>query len=107
MIYILKLTNLYFMKKIIYILLSLFFVSALNAQRVNIDKLSFRVNSRRLPNKILAPEYKTYSVQISATAALEAYTNQSFSDQVNIVGLKKVQGKGHLNIKVNLDDLID
>jgi hypothetical protein len=106
MIYILKLTYLYLMKKVIYILLSLFLVSALNAQRVNIDKLSFRVNSRRLPDKILAPEYKTYSVQISATAALEAYTNQTFTDLVNIVGLKKVQGNGHLNIKVNLDDLM-
>jgi tetratricopeptide (TPR) repeat protein len=94
------------MNKIIYFFICLFLVSSVNGQRVNIDKLTFKVNSRRLPNKILAPEYKTYSVQISATAALEAYTNQSYSDQVNIVGLKKVQGKGHLNIKVDLDDLI-
>jgi tetratricopeptide (TPR) repeat protein len=76
------------------------------SQRVDIDRLYFSVKSRRLPDKVLGPEYKTYSVNISSSLSVEVYTNQSFRDQVNIIGLKNVDGNAHLNVKVRLEDLM-
>jgi len=76
------------------------------AQRVDIDRMYFSLKTRHFPTRVLSPEYKTYSVGISTSVSIERYTNESFNNKINIVGLKREHGLAHLRVNIKLDDLL-
>ena len=96
-----------FMKKSILILCtSLLFVSAF-AQRVDLDRFNFTASYRDFPNEPLPIEYKTYNVRIEASPSLGlGYTAANLESMINIEGLKKVTGTGHVTIIAILDDIV-
>jgi len=95
------------MKKSILILCSsLLFVSAF-AQRVDLDRFKFTASYRDFPNEPLPIEYKTYNVRIEASPSLGlGYTAANLESMINIEGLKKVTGTGHVTIIAILDDIV-
>lgn len=94
------------MKKFLSILFTSSFVLSLTAQRLDLDKSWFDHSYRRLPNYVLDPSFKTYSVNIFKTVALDAYSNESANNLIGIEGKKKVDGPAHFAVNVNLNDLI-
>lgn len=84
---------------------SLFFLN-LSAQRVDIDKEWFDYSYRRLPNQVLEPSFKTYSVIINKTVALEAYSNDRANELIAIEGKQKISELAHFNVTVTLNDLM-
>ncbi len=95
------------MKKSILILCtSSLFVSAF-AQRVDLDRFNFTASYRDFPNEPLPIEYKTYNVRIEASPSLGlGYTAANLESMINIEGLKKVTGTGHVTILAILDDIV-
>src|SRR6187431_1877295 len=95
------------MKKPILILCtSLLFASAF-AQRVDLDRFNFTASFRDFPNEPLPIEYKTYNVRIEASPSLGlGYTAANLESMINIEGLKKVTGTGHVTILAILDDIV-
>jgi hypothetical protein len=79
---------------------------ALHAQKVDLDKQFFTHKYRTWPNTVLDKAYKTYSVDIRKTVALDVYSNESANERVTIEGRKKVSAGGHIQIIVDLQDLI-
>ncbi|HKC34701.1 MAG TPA: hypothetical protein VKB95_01525 [Chitinophagaceae bacterium] len=95
------------MKKLVLTLItSLFFVSIF-AQRVDLDRFNFTASYRDFPNEPLPNEYKTYNVRIEAAPSLGlGYSAANLENLVNIEGLKKVNGTGHITILAILDDIV-
>ena len=95
------------MKKLILIFYSsLIFVSVF-AQRVDLDRFNFTASYRDFPDYPLPGEYKTYNVRIEASPSLGlGYSSANLENLINIEGLKKVNGTGHITILAMLDDIV-
>jgi tetratricopeptide (TPR) repeat protein len=93
--------------KNIYLILILFlgFIEA-KAQKVDLDRLGFSHNYRRLPNQALDKSFTTFSVEINKTTALNAFSNETAPERVEIEGKDRVSADGHLRININLGDLM-
>jgi hypothetical protein len=94
------------MKKLFFAVMMCSFVMNVSAQRLDIDKAWFDYFYRRLPNLVIDASFKTYSVNITKTVALDAYSNESANGLISIEGKKKVASPAHLNVYINLSDLI-
>jgi hypothetical protein len=94
------------MKRLLIILLFCPIALGLKAQKVDLDKVFFAYNYRNMPSIVLDKSYTTYSIDITKSAALNAYSNESSSSKINIEGKKKVSSGGHIQVNLNLGDLI-
>src|SRR6185436_5879348 len=93
-------------KPILVLCTSLLFVSAF-AQRVDLDRFNFTASYRDFPNEPLPNEFKTYNVRIEASPSLGlGYSASNLENLINIEGLKKVTGTGHITIIAMLDDIV-
>ena len=89
-----------------YLCTSLLFVSTF-AQRVDLDRFNFTASYRDFPNEPLPDEFKTYNVRIEASPSLGlGYSAGNLENLINIEGLKKVVGTGHITILAILDDIV-
>jgi hypothetical protein len=95
------------MKKLVLTLYtSLLFTSAFT-QRVDLDRFNFTASFRDFPDEPLPIEYKTYNIRIEASPSLGlGYSAANLENLVNIEGLKKVMGTGHITIIAILDDIV-
>ena len=95
------------MKKLVLVFcISLFFASAFG-QRVDLDRFNFTASYRDFPDEPLPAEFKTYNVRIEAAPSLGlGYSSSSLENLINIEGLKKVTGTGHITIIAMLDDIV-
>ncbi len=94
------------MKNIYLILILLLGFIDVKAQKVDLDRLGFAHNYRRLPNQALDKSFTTYSVDINKTTALNAFSNETAPERVEIEGKDRVGADGHLKININLGDLM-
>jgi hypothetical protein len=95
------------MKKLISTLIFLTTVVFAFAQRVDLDKFNFTAIYRNFPADPLKQEYKTYNVRIEAAPSVQSGVNMAYLyDGINIEGLKKVPGTGHVTIIAMLDDIL-
>jgi hypothetical protein len=95
------------MKKFIFSLSLLFLCVALFGQRVDLDRFNFTATYRDFPDEPLPAAYRTYNVRIEAVPSLGVgYTTSTLENIINIEGLKKVAGTGHVTILAILDDII-
>lgn len=95
------------MKKILFATLTLLIYFSIGAQRVDLDKFNFTVSYRDFPDEPLPGNYKTFNVRIEATSSLGlGYSTINFETLVNIEGLKKVSGTGHITVLAMLDDIV-
>ncbi len=95
------------MKKLIPALCMCVFFIAANAQRVDLDRFNFTASFRDFPDNPLPSEYKTYNVRIEASPSLGlGYSQANLETIINIEGLKKVAGTGHITILAMLDDIV-
>jgi tetratricopeptide (TPR) repeat protein len=93
-------------KTFIHLLFLSLLITGLKAQRLNLDKYWFNYSYRRLPNIVLDKSFMTYSLNVSKTVALDAYSNESTNSKINIEGRKKLSSGGHFIVNISLDDLI-
>ncbi len=95
------------MKKLIALLALTLFISAVYAQRVNLDRFNFTVSYRDFPENPLPEAYKTYNIRMEASPSLGlGYTAANLASNISIEGLKKVDATGHITILLMLDDLV-
>ncbi|MDX2045481.1 MAG: tetratricopeptide repeat protein [Chitinophagaceae bacterium] len=95
------------MKKLTLAICFLVTLVAVKAQRVDLDKFKFTTAYRNFPSDPLPQEYKTYHVRIEAAPSVEAGINMNnLVNAVDITGLKKVTGTGHVTILAIMDDII-
>lgn len=76
-------------------------------KKVDLDRFKFSVQFRSLPTLQLDSTYRTYSVQVVHSQAMQSI-NQS-TDPANTVlleGWRKLNGNGHVLVDVQLGDLI-
>jgi hypothetical protein len=95
------------MKKFIFGICIPFLYLGLFAQRVDLDRFNFTATYRDFPDEPLAAAYKTFNVRIEAAPSLGlGYTSANLENIINIEGLKKVTGTGHVTILAILDDIV-
>jgi len=95
------------MKKLVLILCPLLAFASVFAQRVDLDRFNFSASYRDFPDEPLPTEYKTYNVRIEASPSLGlGYSAANLENMINIEGLKKVTGTGHITIITILDDIV-
>ena len=95
------------MKKLVLILCTALFFASAFAQRVDLDRFNFTASYRDFPDEPLPTEYKTYNVRIEASPSLGlGYSAANLENLINIEGLKKVGGTGHITIITILDDIV-
>jgi hypothetical protein len=95
------------MKKLLFLFcFALVYVSVF-AQRVDLDRFNFSASYRNFPDEPLPTEYKTFNVRIEASPSLGlGYSVSNLENMINIEGLKKVIGTGHITIIAMLDDIV-
>lgn len=95
------------MKKITLLLCSLVLLISVNAQRVDLDKFGFTTSYRDFPEEPLPENYKTYNIRLEASPSLSlGFSTQNLASEIEIEGLKRVDGTGHITALVMLDDII-
>jgi len=95
------------MKKLILVFITSFVFVSVFAQRVDLDRFNFTASFRDFPDDPLPSEYKTYNVRIEASPSLGlGYSAANLENLINIEGLKKVTGTGHITIIAMLDDIV-
>lgn len=95
------------MKKLVLTLGSAFILVSIFGQRVDLDRFNFTASYRDFPDDPLPSEYKTYNVRIEAAPSLGlGYSAANLENLINIEGLKKVSGTGHITIIAMLDDIV-
>jgi hypothetical protein len=95
------------MKKLILVLCISLLITSLFGQRVDLDRFNFTASYRDFPDEPLPMEYKTYNVRIEAVPSLGlGYSASNLENLIDIEGLKKVNGTGHITILAMLDDIV-
>lgn len=95
------------MKKLVLTQCTLLVFAMVFAQRVDLDRFNFTASFRDFPDEPLPTEYKTYNVRIEASPSLGlGYSASNLENLINIEGLKKVTGTGHITIITMLDDIV-
>lgn len=95
------------MKKITIFVLFLSVFCA-KAQKVDLDRFYFGVKYQILPTEPVPFEKRTFSSKVKLGGALQTYVNPtSVNDAINIIGWKKVEGNGTVDIEFNLEDFVE
>lgn len=95
------------MKKIIFTLCAYLLCTGAISQRVDLDRFNFTASYRDFPDEPLPGTYKTFNVRIEATPSLGlGYTTSNLENMIEVEGLKKVSGTGHVTILAILDDIV-
>jgi hypothetical protein len=95
------------MKKLVLTLCTSLVFASVFAQRVDLDRFNFTASFRDFPDEPLPNEYKTYNIRIEASPSLGlGYSVSNLENLINIEGLKKVTGTGHITIIAMLDDIV-
>lgn len=95
------------MKKIFTSVITFFLLVNLNAQRVDLDRFNFSYTYRDFPEEPLPDQYKTFNIRIEATPGLGIdFSIPQYTREINIEGLKKVEGTGHITALLILDDIL-
>jgi hypothetical protein len=95
------------MKKLFTLLAFVLFISVADAQRVDLDRFNFNVSYRDFPENPLPEAYKTYNIRIEASPSLGlGYSAKNFENTIQIEGLKKVEGTGHITVLLMMDDIV-
>lgn len=94
--------------RILRLLTLLLLPSLLFAQRnVDLDKYTFRVQMRSLPQSRLDSNYRTFNVEVESTKLMQSFMRElDPSKMVELDGWRKLEQQGHITIKVRLDDLL-
>jgi hypothetical protein len=81
---------------------------ALTAQKkVDLDKFTFTAQYRSLPAMRIDSTYRTYNVEIESTKLMQPFMQDLTPEKlVELEGWRKMPHDGHLNIKVQIDDLL-
>lgn len=81
--------------------------SCISAQRVDLDRFNFTASFRNFPEDPLPEAYKTYNVRIEPAPSLGlGYGVDQQENMIQIEGLKKVPGTGHITVLALLDDVV-
>ena len=95
------------MKKLVFTFLTVFVTLIVFAQRVDLDRFNFSASYREFPDEPLPDQFKTYNIRIEPSPMLGlGYSASNLEGLINIEGLRKVQGTGHITIIAMLDDII-
>ncbi len=95
------------MKKIFTLVAFILFISSVIAQRVDLDRFNFSVSYRDFPEDPLPEMYKTYNIRLEASPSLGlGYSTANLTNNIQIEGLRKVEGTGHISILLMLDDIV-
>ncbi len=95
------------MKKLVTFLALTLIISITYAQRVDLDRFNFTVSYRDFPENPLPGAYKTYNVRLEASPSLGlGLAAENLTNNIDIEGLKKVDGTGHITILLMLDDMV-
>lgn len=74
---------------------------------VDLDKFSFNVQYRSLPQLMLEPSFRTYNVQIESARIMEPFLRDIEPDKMVLLdGWRKISEQGHITIKVRLEELL-
>lgn len=95
------------MKKIT-ILIAFMIVFCANAQKVDLDRFYFPVTYQLLPKEPVPFEKRTYSSRVKLGGAIQMYASPAaVNDKLNIIGWKKVDENGTVDIEFNLEDFVE
>lgn len=95
------------MKKLLCLLITFSITTVFFGQRVDLDRFNFTTSFRDFPDEPLPDEFRTYNLRIEAAPSLGlGYTANNLDQMINIEGLRKVEGTGHITIITMLDDII-
>ncbi|MDP4292520.1 MAG: hypothetical protein Q8908_15685 [Bacteroidota bacterium] len=95
------------MKKLFALSGFMLFISAVYAQRVDLDRFNFSVSYRDFPENPLPQAYKTYNVRLEASPSLGlGYSVLNLENNILVEGLRKVEGTGHVTFLLMMDDLV-
>jgi|WetSurMetagenome_2_1015567.scaffolds.fasta_scaffold21783_3 hypothetical protein len=93
------------MKKVFLALVLFIFMFNLEAQRLDIDKVSFDYSYRLLPNIPLDKSYVSYTVKITKSDNLGPFASIQDSSKINIPGRKKVPTQAYFTVNINLGEV--
>ena len=80
---------------------------SLTAQKVDLDPWRFAYAYTRLPAKPLPEAYQTYNVMVQSTGSTRnTMPDEQVASMVDLYGWKRVDAKGHITIRIMLDNLI-
>jgi hypothetical protein len=95
------------MKKLFICVLFLSFFCS-KAQKVDLDHFYFDVNYQILPKEPVSFEKRTFSSRVKLGGAIQTYINPTnLNEKVNIIGWKKVDENGTVDIELNLEDFVE
>jgi hypothetical protein len=95
------------MKKLFICALFLSFFSS-KAQKVDLDHFYFDVSYQILPKEPISFEKRTFSSRVKLGGAIQTYVNPTnLNEKVNIIGWKKVDENGTVDIELNLEDFLE
>jgi hypothetical protein len=78
------------------------------AQKVDLDHFYFNVSYQILPKEPVSFEKRTFSSRVKLGGALQTYVNPTnLNDKINIIGWKKVDENGTVDIELNLEDFVE
>ena len=94
------------MKKVLTYLFTLISSLGVFGQRVDLDKYNFSANYVDLPRMVIDTSFKTYFVEIDASAALKNHlVGENLLESIHIDGWKKLSEKAHVKIFTRLEDV--
>jgi hypothetical protein len=95
------------MKKLFICVLFLSFFSS-KAQKVDLDHFYFDVSYQILPKEPVSFEKRTFSSKVKLGGAIQTYINPTnLNEKINIIGWKKVDENGTVDIELNLEDFVE
>lgn len=94
--------------KILYsILLFLFPLTLIAQKKVDLDRFYFTTQYRSLPKMKTDSTYRTYNVVVEGTKLMQAFLQDVYPEKtIQLEGWRKLPERGHLTIKVNLEDIL-
>ena len=76
-------------------------------KNVDLDRYKVRVQFRSLPAVQLDSAYHTYSVEVEGSRMMQAFLQEGAPERtVDLKGWRKLPELGHLQVKVNVEDLL-
>lgn len=95
------------MRKIFVFVACLLVVGETIAQRVDLDRFSFQVNYRELPQLPLDSSFRTYDFSCDIGPLMKlALGNESPAERLEIMGWKWLPANGHVSVHLKMEDLI-
>lgn len=78
------------------------------AQKVDLDHFYFNVSYQILPKEPIPFEKRTFSSRVKLGGALQTYLNPiNLNEKINIIGWKKVDQNGTVDVELNLEDFVE